>query len=71
MKILEALKSLWFTCKSVDFVKKLIVWLPSGSMIALGLYGCKMDMTLLGLSLLITVHQLNQLEKKVNNSCWY
>jgi hypothetical protein len=71
MKILEALKSLWYTCKSVDLIKKLIVWLPSGSMIALGLYNGKLDVTLLGLSLLITVHQLNQLEKKVNNSCWY
>ena len=70
-KILEKLKSLLLNYKNVDFIQKLIVWLPSGSVIALGLYKGQLDVTLIGLSLLITVHQINQLEKKINNSCWY
>ena len=57
--------------KSVDFIKKMIVWLPAGAVILTGLYKGQLEVTLIGLSLLITVHQMNQLDKKISNSCWY
>ena len=70
-KLLNGLASLWYTCKSVELIQKLIVWVPSGSVIGLGLFKGQLEVTLIGLSLLIIVHQLNQVEKKISNSCWY
>lgn len=60
-----------YKMKNVDLIKKMIVWLPAGSVISLGLFRGDLEITLIGLSLLITVHQLNQLDKKLDNSCWY
>jgi hypothetical protein len=56
---------------TIKCVKKLLVWVPSLSVIGLGLYNMDLDLTTIGLSLLIIVHQLNQIENKINNSCWY